>query len=155
MGIFAYMKKEGIGSIVFTQRSKPIKKLAKDKSYKFLLKMMKELKHERVLFCYDKKSKGRFIIAIHSTKRGPALGGSRFFNYKKEEDAIFDVLRLSRGMTHKAAGVSLRLGGGKACCPGTLSNTHLPTRPWRTPPGNCRRDLAGVLLVNYPNRHYA
>ena len=54
------------------------------------------------------------IIAIHNTVLGPALGGCRMYPYKSEEDALVDVLRLSRGMTYKASISNLNLGGGKA-----------------------------------------
>jgi leucine dehydrogenase len=70
--------------------------------------------HEQVLFGYDKVSGLRAIIAIHSTALGPALGGTRFFPYPSEEEALADVLRLSKGMTYKAAVTGLDLGGGKA-----------------------------------------
>jgi leucine dehydrogenase len=70
--------------------------------------------HEQVLYGYDKLSGLRAIIAIHSTALGPALGGTRFFPYPTEEDALRDVLRLSEGMTYKAAAAGLDLGGGKA-----------------------------------------
>lgn len=70
--------------------------------------------HEQVLYGYDKVSGLKTIIAIHSTALGPALGGTRFFPYESEADALTDVLRLSRGMTHKAAAAGLDLGGGKA-----------------------------------------
>ncbi|MFZ0013263.1 MAG: Glu/Leu/Phe/Val dehydrogenase [Acidimicrobiia bacterium] len=70
--------------------------------------------HEQVLYGYDKVSGLRAIIAIHSTALGPALGGTRFFPYETEEDALEDVLRLSKGMTYKAAVTGLDLGGGKA-----------------------------------------
>lgn len=70
--------------------------------------------HEQVLFGYDKVSGLRTIIAIHSTALGPALGGTRFFPYETEEAALHDVLRLSKGMTYKAAAAGLDLGGGKA-----------------------------------------
>jgi len=70
--------------------------------------------HEQVLFGYDKVSGLRTIIAIHSTALGPALGGTRFFPYDSEEAALRDVLRLSKGMTYKAAAAGLDLGGGKA-----------------------------------------
>ena len=70
--------------------------------------------HEQILFGYDQVSGLRAIIAIHSTALGPALGGTRFFPYQSEEDALHDVLRLSRGMTYKAAAAGLDLGGGKA-----------------------------------------
>lgn len=70
--------------------------------------------HEQILHGYDKISGLKAIIAIHSTALGPALGGTRFFPYESEEDAVEDVLRLSRGMTYKAAAAGLDLGGGKA-----------------------------------------
>ncbi len=70
--------------------------------------------HEQILHGYDKVSGLKAIIAIHSTALGPALGGTRFFPYESEEDAVEDVLRLSKGMTYKAAAAGLDLGGGKA-----------------------------------------
>jgi leucine dehydrogenase len=66
------------------------------------------------MFCNDKASGLRSIIAVHNTVLGPALGGTRFWNYAKDEDALVDALRLSRGMTYKAAITGLHLGGGKA-----------------------------------------
>ncbi|MDH3306904.1 MAG: leucine dehydrogenase [Acidimicrobiia bacterium] len=70
--------------------------------------------HTHVLFGADDASGLRAIIAIHSTALGPALGGTRFFPYASDEDALRDVLRLSRGMTLKNAAAGLDLGGGKA-----------------------------------------
>ncbi|MFH5823792.1 Glu/Leu/Phe/Val dehydrogenase dimerization domain-containing protein [Georgenia sp. AZ-5] len=70
--------------------------------------------HEQVAYCHDRASGLRAIIAIHSTALGPALGGTRFFPYATEDDALADVLRLSRGMTYKNALAGLDLGGGKA-----------------------------------------
>ena len=70
--------------------------------------------YEQVVFCSDDHSGLRAIIAIHSTALGPALGGTRFYPYRNEEQALIDVLRLSRGMTYKAAAAGLDLGGGKA-----------------------------------------
>ncbi len=75
---------------------------------------MMEMEHEQLVFCTDKISGLRAIVAIHNTTLGPALGGTRFWNYAHEDDAIIDVLRLSRGMTYKAAISGLNLGGGKA-----------------------------------------
>jgi len=69
--------------------------------------------HEQILYGYDKVSGLKTIIAIHSTALGPALGGTRFFPYQSEDEALEDVLRLSRGMTYKAAAAGLDLGGGK------------------------------------------
>ena len=70
--------------------------------------------HEQVVFCNDKETGLRAIIGIHSTVLGPALGGTRMWNYPTEAEAIKDVLRLSRGMTFKASISGLNLGGGKA-----------------------------------------
>lgn len=70
--------------------------------------------HEEVVFGADSVSGLRCIIAIHSTALGPALGGTRFHAYASEEEALTDALRLSKGMTYKAAAAGLDLGGGKA-----------------------------------------
>jgi len=70
--------------------------------------------HEQVVFFHDKESGLKAIIGIHSTVLGPALGGCRMWNYADEAAALRDVLRLSRGMTYKAAVAGLNLGGGKA-----------------------------------------
>lgn len=70
--------------------------------------------HEQVVFCNNKDVGLKAIIAIHNTTLGPALGGTRMWNYKTEDDALVDVLRLSKGMTYKASAAGLNLGGGKA-----------------------------------------
>ncbi|PIP95013.1 MAG: leucine dehydrogenase [Bdellovibrio sp. CG12_big_fil_rev_8_21_14_0_65_39_13] len=70
--------------------------------------------HEEVVFFSDASCNLKAIIAIHDTTLGPALGGTRMWNYKSMDDAIYDVLRLSKGMTYKAAVSGLNLGGGKA-----------------------------------------
>lgn len=75
---------------------------------------MEEDGHEEVIFCQNKDVGLRAIIAIHDTTLGPALGGTRMWPYATEEDALIDALRLSRGMTYKAAAAGLNLGGGKA-----------------------------------------
>jgi leucine dehydrogenase len=72
------------------------------------------MEHEQVVFCHDPHSKLKAIIAIHNTTLGPALGGTRMWNYNSDDDAVVDALRLSRGMTYKAAISGLNLGGGKA-----------------------------------------
>ncbi|MDO8526920.1 MAG: Glu/Leu/Phe/Val dehydrogenase [Deltaproteobacteria bacterium] len=79
-----------------------------------VLSRMEEYDHEQVVFCQDKAAGLKAIIAIHDTTLGPALGGTRMWNYASEEEALRDVLRLSRGMTHKACAAGLNLGGGKA-----------------------------------------
>ena len=78
------------------------------------LSSMTLMGHEQVVFCQDAATGLKAIIAIHDTTLGPALGGTRMWNYANEEDALQDVLRLSRGMTFKAAISGLDLGGGKA-----------------------------------------
>jgi valine dehydrogenase (NAD+) len=70
--------------------------------------------HEQVVYCHDKQSGLRAIIGIYSTALGPALGGTRFYPYASEDDALHDVLDLSRGMAYKNALAGLDLGGGKA-----------------------------------------
>ncbi len=70
--------------------------------------------HEQVVACSDERSGLRAVIAIHSTARGPALGGTRFHHYASDADALRDALNLSRGMSYKAAMAGLDLGGGKA-----------------------------------------
>ena len=70
--------------------------------------------HEQVVFCNDEATGLKAIIAIHNSTLGPALGGTRMWNYATDEEALTDVLRLSRGMTYKAAISGLNLGGGKA-----------------------------------------
>lgn len=75
--------------------------------------MLKKLGHEQVIYFNDERTGLKGITAIHNTVLGPALGGTRLWNYKNEEDALTDVLRLSRGMTYKAAVAGLNLGGGK------------------------------------------
>ena len=73
-----------------------------------------QTEHEQVVFCHNKDAGLKAIIAIHNTTLGPALGGLRMWPYETEQDALNDVLRLSRGMTYKAAVAGLNLGGGKS-----------------------------------------
>lgn len=70
--------------------------------------------HEQVVHFYDENTGLKAIVAIHNTVLGPALGGTRMWQYANEAEALTDVLRLSRGMTYKAAVSGLNLGGGKA-----------------------------------------
>ncbi len=78
------------------------------------LEKMYSMGHEQVVYFQDKSCGLKAIIAIHDTTLGPALGGTRLWQYANEEDALIDVLRLSKGMTYKAAVSGLNLGGGKA-----------------------------------------
>ena len=75
---------------------------------------LESMGHEQVVFNYDTATGYRGIIAIHSTKLGPAVGGTRLWLYADEEDALIDALRLSRGMTYKCAVADMPFGGGKA-----------------------------------------
>jgi leucine dehydrogenase len=93
---------------------------------------MSSMEHEQVMFCYDPATGLKSIIAIHNTVLGPALGGTRFWNYSRDDDALIDALRLSRGMTYKAAISGLHLGGGKAVII-----------------GDSRRDKSEVLFRRY------
>lgn len=79
-----------------------------------LTEKMSTFDHEQVVFCQDKSTGLKAIIAIHNTTLGPAVGGTRMWAYASENDAITDVLRLSRGMTYKNALAGLNIGGGKA-----------------------------------------
>ena len=78
-----------------------------------IFKYMETYDYEQLVFCQDKTSGLKAIIAIHDTTLGPALGGTRMWTYASEEDAIEDALRLAKGMTYKNAAAGLNLGGGK------------------------------------------
>ena len=78
-----------------------------------IFKYLEKYDYEQVVFCQDKASGLKAIIAIHDTTLGPALGGCRMWTYATEEQAIEDALRLARGMTYKNAAAGLNLGGGK------------------------------------------
>lgn len=82
--------------------------------------------HEQVSFFQCEKTGLRAIIAVHNTHLGPALGGCRMWNYESDEQALRDVLRLSRGMTYKAAITGLPLGGGKSVIIGEAKKTKTP-----------------------------
>lgn len=82
--------------------------------------------HEQVVFCHDRSTGLRAIIAIHDTRLGPGLGGTRFYPYEDEDAALQDVLRLSRGMSYKNAITGLPLGGGKAVIIGDPERDKTP-----------------------------
>ncbi len=82
--------------------------------------------HEQIVFCNDKDTGLKAIIGIHNSVMGPALGGTRMFNYANEWEALNDVLRLSRGMTYKAAITGLNIGGGKAVIIGDAKKQKTP-----------------------------
>ena len=79
-----------------------------------ILDYMRRYDYKKVVLCNDSTSGLRAVIAIHSTHLGPATGGLRMWPYATDEEAIFDALRLSRGMTYKYAAAGVNLGGGKA-----------------------------------------
>src|SRR6056297_3315336 len=91
----------------------PNKEDIKSKNFPHFNELSK-LEHEQLIFCSRPDAGLKAIIAIHDTTLGPALGGTRMWNYSSESEALRDVLRLSRGMTYKAAISGLNLGGGKA-----------------------------------------
>lgn len=88
--------------------------VADKKSTDVIFNQIASMGHEQVVFCHDEKTGLRAIIAIHNTVLGPALGGTRMWQYASDLDALTDALRLSEGMTYKAAVAGLNLGGGKA-----------------------------------------
>jgi len=79
-----------------------------------IFELISQHNHEQVVLCYDPSCGYKGIIAIHDTTLGPALGGTRFWNYATDEEAVIDAIRLSRGMTYKASVAGLNLGGGKS-----------------------------------------
>jgi len=79
-----------------------------------LFSLIAEHDHEQVVICHEPSCGYKGIIAIHNTVLGPALGGTRYWNYNNDQEAFVDALRLSRGMTYKAAVAGLNLGGGKS-----------------------------------------
>jgi leucine dehydrogenase len=89
-----------------------------------IFERLAEHNHEQVVFCYEPSTGYKGIIAIHNTTLGPALGGTRFWNYRSDEEALIDVLRLARGMTYKAAVAGLNLGGGKSVIIGDPKTTR-------------------------------
>ncbi len=82
--------------------------------------------HEQIVFCNDKDTGLKAIISIHNTVLGPALGGTRMWNYNSEWDALNDALRLSRAMTFKSAITGLNMGGGKAVILGDSKTQKTP-----------------------------
>src|ERR1700687_4473063 len=99
-----------------------------------LFETMAEMGHEQVVMCSDPSVGYKGILAVHSTKLGPALGGTRYWQYATDEEAITDALRLSRGMTYKNAVAGLHLGGGKSIIIGdykTKDREELFRAHWR------------------------
>ena len=96
-----------------------------------LFDKLQEMGHEQVVLVSDPVTGLRGIIAIHDTSLGPALGGTRMWEYASDEEALIDALRLSRGMTYKAAVSGVNLGGGKAVLIGN-SRTQKNEALWRS-----------------------
>src|SRR3954462_1551779 len=88
-----------------------------------LFDTLAEMGHEEIVMCSDPSIGYKGILAVHSTRLGPALGGTRFWQYATDEEAIIDALRLSRGMTYKNAVAGLHLGGGKSIIIGDNKTT--------------------------------
>ena len=101
--------------------------------------------HEQVTWFTDPETGLKAIIAIHNTRLGPALGGTRFYPYATDDDALTDVLRLSRGMTYKSAMARLPLGGGKSVIIGDpkQEKTAAKMRAF----GNCLNRLGGRYIA--------
>lgn len=82
---------------------------------------MEKHQYEQVVYFYDRTTGLKGVTVIHNTTLGPALGGTRLWNYESEDAAVMDCLRLARGMTYKAAAAGLNLGGGKTVLIGDAS----------------------------------
>ena len=95
-----------------------------------LFDTLQSMGHEQIVLCSDPVTGLRGIIAVHNTSLGPALGGTRMWKYATDEEAIIDALRLSRGMTYKAAVSGVNLGGGKAVILGD-ARTDKSEAMWR------------------------
>ncbi len=91
-----------------------------------VFKQMQPSGFEQVVFCQDERVGLKALISIHSSVLGPATGGCRMWNYASEEEALTDVLRLSEGMTYKAAMAGLNWGGGKAVIIGDAKTQKTP-----------------------------
>lgn len=85
-----------------------------EKRSSHVFEMVEAMEHEQVMFFNDKQTGLKGIIGVHNTVLGPSLGGCRIWNYENESEALWDVLRLSRGMTFKSSISGINLGGGKA-----------------------------------------
>lgn len=106
---------------------------------------LSQLGHEQVVFCNDEATGLKAIVAIHNTVLGPALGGTRMWNYATEQEALTDVLRLSRGMTFKAAISGINLGGGKAVIIG--DSKTMKTEPFLRRFGKFVNSLNGKYIT--------
>ena len=110
-----------------------------------IMSLLSEMGHEQVVFCNDKETGLQAIIGVHNTVLGPALGGTRMWQYASDYDALIDVLRLSRGMTYKAAVAGLNLGGGKAVIIGDAKTQK--TEPYLRRFGKFVESLGGRYIT--------
>lgn len=110
-----------------------------------LFDLFTEEPYEQVVYFYDRDTGLRAVVAIHDTTLGPALGGTRMWAYPSEDEALRDVLRLSRGMTYKSAVAGLNLGGGKAVIMGDPGADKTPAL-LRTY-GRCLERLGGRYIT--------
>jgi len=120
-----------------------LKELAVTKEFS-LFQEISTTNHEQVVFCHDAETGLKAIIGIHNTVLGPALGGCRIWNYASEQEALNDVLRLSRGMTYKNAISGLNLGGGKAVIIG--DSRTIKTKAFMQRFGRFVNDLGGKYI---------
>ena len=101
--------------------------------------------HEKVIYHYDASIGLKAIVAIHNTTLGPALGGVRIWNYNREEEALADVLRLSKGMTYKSAVAGLDIGGAKAVLLGDVN--QIKTEGYLRKYGQFIESLQGIYIT--------
>ncbi|MDW7694849.1 Glu/Leu/Phe/Val dehydrogenase dimerization domain-containing protein [Flammeovirgaceae bacterium SG7u.111] len=104
-----------------------------------------EMGHEQVVYCHDEHTGLKAIVGIHNTVLGPAIGGTRLWAYQSEQEALRDVLRLSRGMTFKNAIAGLNAGGGKAVIIGDPRKTK--TEPLLRAFGKFLNNLNGKYIT--------
>ena len=105
---------------------------------------MSKYRHEKVLFVNNEKAGLKAIIAVHNTNLGPAIGGCRLFPYASYDDALFDVLRLSRGMSHKNAVAGLPHGGGKGVI---IADPYMKTEAMFEAFGEAVNNLGGDYIT--------
>jgi len=108
------------------------------------LEMIQQFGHEKVCYFNNEKAGLKCIIAVHSTKLGPAVGGCRLWPYKSEDEALFDVLRLSRGMSFKNAAAGMPIGGGKGVI---IADPSQKTEAMFEAYGECVEMLGGCYLT--------
>ncbi len=110
-----------------------------------IFQTLAQMGHEQIVYCSDEPSGLKAIIAIHNTVLGPALGGTRLWQYASDTEALTDVLRLSRGMTYKNALAGLNLGGGKAVIIG--DTRQMPSEAALRFFGRCVENLNGKYIT--------